>query len=287
MPDIAPQNNKRKRTHLASILVGVLSLAGVIAFVMLHPAAQRISAHKAPAIVAVTKPSSAPAATAGPAVLGRSDLLSVARIAASTFAAEGKLGAHNSVLKRRFAVRIPFGCYEDGNTGGQTILSFNPDYRSATLLAKPANWTALPLIESASWKSEIEAVEGFWLPRAWTDSEACPPQSDYTQPPFPTPPTSQSIGFAQLFSTNGARGARHSEKPYQFVRKLPSDDSEIRSHHYYLRLEGLIVGFPDGRDLHCWMEGADHRPLCLFAVEFDNVAFEDGVSGEVLASWRS
>lgn len=287
MPDIMPENNKRKRAQMASILVGVASLVGVIAFVLLHPAAQPIKTQTSPVIIPETKHLQAPVATAGPAVLGRGDLLSVARIAASTFASEGKLDGHNSVLNRRFAVRIPFGCYEDGNTGGQTNLSFNPDYRSATLLAKPANWTALPLIESAPWKSELEAVEGFWLPRAWTDSEACPPQIDYTQPTLPTPPTSQSIGFAQLFSADGARGARHSEKPYQFVRKLPSDDLETRSHHYYLRLEGLIVGFPDGRDLHCWMEGADHRPLCLFAVEFDNVAFEDGVSGEVLASWRS
>jgi hypothetical protein len=285
MPDNKPRNNKRKRAQISSALVGAISLAGVIAFLLAHPAARRAeqfdrTASKTARVIKT------PAPVAGSAILGRNDLLSVARMAASTFAATGKLDGHDSVLKRRFALRIAFGCYEDGNTGGQTSLTFNPDYRSATLSARPTNWTSLPLIESFPWKAEIEGVEGFWLPRAWTQSESCPPQANYTQPLFPTPPTSQSVGLAQLFMAGGARRARHSEKPYQFLRKLPPEDPGIRSHHYYLLLEGIIAGFPDGRDLHCWMEGADHQPLCLFAVEFDNIAFEDGVTGEVLASWR-
>lgn len=279
------ENKKRKRTQFASIFVGIGSLIGVLALVFLNPA-QKVAPRVPPAPSDAPKPVSLKPAPPF-AVLGRSELLAVARSAASIFAAEGKLGGHNSVLQRRFSVRIAFGCYEDGNNGGQTSLTFNPDYRSAVLSATPGEWVAPLLADPLSASVGIEAVEGFWIPRAWTDSEVCPPQANYLQPVSPTPPAAQSVGLAQLFLAGGARQGRHAEKPYLFTRKLPASEPELQTRHYFLLLEGRITGFPDGRDLHCWMEGADHRPRCIFAVEFDNVAFEDGVTGKVLASWRS
>jgi hypothetical protein len=286
MVDDTAGRRKRKLTYIASVLVGLFSLAGVVTFAVLHPPSPKPAriepepAKKAPE----AKPK---VAVTSPAVLGKAELLAVVRDAASIFAARGELGSHTKMLQRRFSVRIAFGCYEDGNNAGQTSLTFNPDYKSASLSATPADWTTSLVIQGFPWKDGIEAVEGFWLPRAWTDSEACPPQINYIQPIFPTAPAAQTIGLAQLFPVDAARQARHSAKPYFFSRKLPAGEPELRNRSYFLLLEGRITGFPDGNDLHCWMEGAAHRPVCLFGVEFDNVAFEDAETGKALASWRS
>lgn len=285
MHDDTSEQKKRKHAYVASTLIAFLSLAGVIAVVILNPAAERKAAVPPPGTERAAVEQGA-IVVAAPAVLGRAELLAATRAAASTFASQGTLGVHTKMLQRRFSVRIAFGCYEDGNNAGQTSLTFSADNKSAMLAATPADWTNSLLVLGLSGQDGIEAVEGFWLPRTWTDAESCPPKTNYIQPLSPTPPTTQSAGLAQLFTVETARVARHSEKPYLFSRKLPAGDPELRNHHYFLLLEGRITGFPDGNDLHCWMEGADHRPVCLFGVEFENVAFEDAVSGKTLASWH-
>jgi hypothetical protein len=60
----------------------------------------------------------------------------------------------------------------------------------------------------------------------------------------------------------------------------------VLTHSYRLLLEGKVTGYPDGRAIQCWIEAPDHRPLCIYAVTFDHIAFEDAVTGEDLANWN-
>lgn len=132
---------------------------------------------------------------------------------------------------------------------------------------------------------KAEAVEGFWLPRPWTTSEVCPPASSAPPPAIATPPTAQTLGLAQIFAPGSARTQRHGEHPYSFTRKLGPADAATLDHSYHLLLEGTVSGYPDGLPLHCSSEGADHQPICIYAVTLDKVALQDAATGEILASW--
>jgi hypothetical protein len=46
------------------------------------------------------------------------------------------------------------------------------------------------------------------------------------------------------------------------------------------------VSYKDGHPLKCWTEAPDHQPLCIYAVRFDRVAFEDAMTRQLLANWR-
>ncbi|MBL8771190.1 MAG: hypothetical protein JNK30_07385, partial [Phenylobacterium sp.] len=52
-----------------------------------------------------------------------------------------------------------------------------------------------------------------------------------------------------------------------------------------LVLEGRVAAWPDGKPVRCWSESADHRPICLVAVDLQKVTLLDPVSGESLAEW--
>ena len=130
----------------------------------------------------------------------------------------------------------------------------------------------------------IDAVEGFWIPRAWSNSESCAPQMTYSEPVTPTPPTAQSIGLAQLFPAGGSRLSRHAERPYQFTRKVPAGDTAMLAMSYRLTLEGRITGFDKDTALRCAMETPDHQPVCLFAVTFERVTFRDA-NDQQIATW--
>ena len=154
------------------------------------------------------------------------------------------------------------------------------------LTAAPAVLTTLPLVQELKNADRIEEAEGFWAPRPWTFSEACPPRRDIPAPATPTPPAPPTLGLVQLFEAGGSRVLRRDGRSYEYVRKLADQDPRLLSHAYWLLLEGRVVGYADGQAIHCWAESADHRPLCLYAVAFDRVAFQDAADGKVLAEWR-
>jgi hypothetical protein len=143
----------------------------------------------------------------------------------------------------------------------------------------------LPIIQGLGDAAKVEKVEGFWLPRPWSYSENCPPQREAPVPATPTPAATQSLGLAQVFRLEGSRLLRRDGRAYEFVRKVPEGDGSPLTTSYRLVLEGRIVGFDDGRAVRCWSETSDHRPICLYGVEFDRVAFEDA-KGAMLAEWR-
>jgi hypothetical protein len=225
------------------------------------------------------------AATSPP--LGRSELIAAANAAAATYAAGlARPTGQSPIIGRRFSLSVPFACGGPRTAGApaQAYAELDEAGKTLKLVARPILWTPLPLVQALPNAQSIEAVEGFWIPRPWTASEACPPVREKVLPATETPPTQQTLGLARYFRAGESRAIQRGERPYQFTLKVdsatpPSDQG------YRLRLEGRLVGYADGRAIHCWSETADHRPICLYAVEYDRVAFED-TEGKTLAEWR-
>ncbi|WP_334163572.1 hypothetical protein [Phenylobacterium sp.] len=248
--------------------------------------------------------------------------MGAARAATAAYAAGGGSPASEAALAgRQFRLRLPFGCL--GVSPGTEPASWRYDAErgTLTLTARTVAWTGTPLARSLPEASAIEAVEGFWIPRPWLESESCPalpvpppagePAPDQTPaakalPPkaqaprpaaakaepaaAPAPaarplpsPSAQTLGLAEVFREGGSRVFRRGERPYQVVEK---SEPPTGPHVYHLVLEGRIAAGADGRVVRCRAETADRRPVCLVTVEFDRVAFEDPAGGKVLGEWR-
>jgi hypothetical protein len=292
MSDNKPEPGDRKSLFTAPVLLGGIVVIVFLAFSFLARRPEPVP--KQPAPVPAQKAQPAPAAkpkaaeivVPPPPVLTRTDLIVTANMAAADFAAGGAMPADSKALVgRKFEIRLPFGCNTLQNTASltQSAVTYDPDNKSVTLTAQPAVWTSLPLIQDLPDAADIGSVEGFWIPRPWTNSESCPPDINYPIPAIPTPPTAQTLGLAQIFGAGASRVNQHAEHPYQFT--LKADDTTPLAHAYNLVLAGTIAGYADGSALKCWMESPEHHPLCLYAVQFSHVAFEDAQSGETLAHW--
>jgi hypothetical protein len=265
------------------VMIGALA-AIILGAIFIHGEQQ-----KKQAIVQAPAPPPLPSLALPPPPLTRSEIVQDAKAAASAYAMGAKPTLTKSpLIGRSFTVRIPFGCGGPGAASptAQADVELDPTTSALKLTARPATWTTLPALADVPKADKIETVEGFWIPRPWMDSEACPPNRDTPLPATPTPAAAQTVGLARIFEKGGSRVLMRNDRPYQFVRRVSKDDAALLGHTYRLVLEGRLVGFGDGRAAHCWSESADHRPICLYAVEYSRVAFEDADSGETLAEWR-
>jgi len=183
----------------------------------------------------------------------------------------------------RFEARLPFGC---AGEAPDAAVGYRVDAkrRTLTLRAQPQTWTQTPWIRALAAPAPVEAIEGFWLRRPWISSDGCPairaPTAASTQAATP-----ETLGLARLFAPGASRLLRHGEKGYEVV--LKAEPGQIRLQGFRLVLAGRIGDFGDHQPVRCRSDGPEQRPVCLLAVEFDRVTFEDPVSGAVLGEWRS
>lgn len=309
------QRTPRRNAVVAGVFVSLLAIV-VIAVLL---AAPRRTPPEPPA---PAEPAPAPPSTplTPPPPLGRSDLVGAARAAAAAYAGGGDALAEEAALAgRQFRLRLPFGCLGVSPGAEPASWRYDDERGTLTLTARTVHWTGTPLARSLPEASAIEAVEGFWIPRPWLESESCPalpvpppaaePAADEAPPPKAPPPKAraarpaaakaapapapappplpspspQTVGLAEVFREGGSRVFRRGERPYQVVEKA---EPPTGPHVYHLVLEGRVTAAWDGRVVRCRAETADRRPVCLVTVEFDRVAFEDPAGGEVLGEWR-
>lgn len=294
MPDNSQRPSDRKLTLIAPVAILVVVGMLVVGATLLKPDPD----DSPPPTKVVEPPPPVIAAPVLPPPLTRSDILARMAVAASVVAGGEAPTGREPIINRPFRLRIAFGCggQRSGPDGRQAYVQLDPARHTLKLVAQPQTWTDQPIIRQIPAAAGIEAVEGFWIPRPWTESEACPPDQS-PETPIPaspdkaadaapvTPPTG-TAGLARLFTEGGSRVFRRDGRPYSFIRKLPEGEVAPAAEGYRLVLEGRVTGFPDGRAVHCRSESPDRRPVCLMAVEFDRVAFEDGATGAVLAEWR-
>lgn len=307
MSENSQRPSGRKLTLIAPLVI--VAVVGVMVLGSLFLKPGRGDGPSPPAPETAAPPPSVVAPPALPPPLTRSEVLArVASAASAAAAGVAEPAGREPIINRPFRLRIPFGCDGPASSaaGQQAYAEFDATRRTLKLVARPAVWTDLPMIRRLLPEGDVEAVEGFWITRPWTDSETCPPRrepaasapttpSDPAQasapargPAIVAPPASppETVGLARLFAPGASRVIRRDGRPYAFVRKVPEGEAPTSAKGYRLVLEGRVTGYPDGRAVRCRSESPDRRPVCLVAVEFDRVAFEDGETGAVLAEWR-
>ena len=269
------EGNRRAAPLLAQALLALAALDLAACSPRERPAPAPDAAPQAPA---------APVIPAPPPPLSRAEFLRVVADAADASAAGAEYAdAARQLEGRRFALRLPFGC-QGPTTVREPPIGYTVDARrgSLRLTARPEVWTDAGWARALVGGENVESIEGFWLRRPWTSSEACPPLPAM---PGAIPPSPETVGLAQAFAEGGSRLLRRGDRPYEATVKLP-DGQAPGAGGFRLVLEGRIVAGADGRTVACLSEHPDRRPVCLVRVELGRVAFEDAAGG-ALAEWRS
>ncbi|MFA7587483.1 MAG: hypothetical protein WCY11_15035 [Novosphingobium sp.] len=270
-----------------------------------------------PPVAASGKPSEqaaetepAPSAGALPRVaVGRADLLAAfARAADATAAGRPLPDANRQLIGRTFTLKLPFGCSGEASKDHPAWAgwTFGRNRQSLKLAATPERWTDADWVKSIAGNLSHEAVEGFWIERPWTSSEECPARETVSATPSATgsaagsPGASQAasdadqadsderqtVGVAQFFVPNSPRTFQRGSRAYAHTIRV-REPADIEGRTYHLALSGRVTGYPDGQPIHCVQESPDRRPVCLMAVEWARVSFEDPRDGSALVEWRN
>ena len=238
----------------------------------------------------VTKARPAPAIVPDP-VLGRPDLIGIAASAADAFA--GGPAVAGSSAGRRFSIRIPFGCNGSSAEGFSTGWSYDEATKTLRVRVTPLDWSEEEWIESALPGEDELVVEGFWVPRPWTSSEACPTlqagseggAATTSEQPGALTETVSTVGLAQFHGDESNRNSQRRGRPLEVVATIEPGDVPARG--LQLVLEGRTANIAGGRSTTlCHADSVSVRPTCLVAVELERISVVDPASGKEIANWR-
>lgn len=252
----------------------------------------RHSTTSAPAAVtrAVVAPVPRPTPTANTArMLGRADLLALAAEAADAAASGESIPASvRDAAGKPFEIWLPFGCEGPADAESNAPMRWRYDDATGALRVNvtPVTWSP-----DEWWKTDTtpqaETIEGFWIPRPWTQSEECPSSQASTAPLGAEPITlsGQTLAIGQAFGTDSTRQGRRDGKAYASVLRMARTAVD-GSRGLTLRLAGRIGADTKGNALTCRQPGgADQRPVCLILVSLEEVAIAEPVSKKLLATW--
>ncbi len=277
-------SRRTSRQFLALGLVAVLTIGGG-GFMLGRATSPRVTVPAPVRPLPAPTPMRVAEPEAPPRVLGRADLIALAATAADGLAA-GKAIPTSDVDGRAFELLLPFGCNgpaAEGRDGG-TWWRYDEEAEALRLHAAPSAFAAAEWFPSAS--AGVDAIEGFWLSRPWTSSEACPaiaPQAPATSDPVTLP--GQTLAVAQVFAKDAPRQARRAGKPFETVNKVEPGEIDT-SQGFLLRLRGRLSQAPGGNTVQCRQPaGAEQRPICMIAVSLDEVAFVSADRETTFATW--
>jgi hypothetical protein len=271
---------------IARGVIAAALVAGVIGLVLFlsRPRPTTDDRTNAPAAQIVNAPASVlPNLQAPPAALDRAGFLAAAAEAADAYATGHAQSAAIPLIGRQFVVRIPFGCFGPSPSGqeDQAYWRSDPARRAITVGVRPQVWTSSPLRASIDPLGAAEAIEGFWLPRPWIRTDACPRFARPSGEPN-APRATPTVGLAALYGKDAARTQRRDGRPYEITKAAP--DAQPPG-PFVLVLSGRITGFPDGASFRCTTTSPDLPPVCVAGVDFSRIAIETQGAGETLAEW--
>lgn len=246
--------------------------------------------------------------------MNRSDLLEAVRQAASAKSSAGDVSALQRQLDgRQFEFRIRFGCRGPSTDLPGELLgwSFEPAKRTLRVRAMPTI-SAGDTVASAIAGEDIEAVEGFWIPRPWLIEPVCP-----APPPAPPEPTNigsvgpgrraenvtdsgddesqaeqkvvpslrwPKIGIAQFFVETDPRTRRRDARAYEAVITL-KPDQPVTSQGFNLVLSGRLRALPGKGVIECVAPDPDTPPDCIISARLDRVWIEQPGVRRIVADW--
>ncbi|MGN5373404.1 hypothetical protein [Sphingomonas hankookensis] len=219
----------------------------------------------------------------------RAGLLAIASVAADAVTLAGDRAVDvEHVVGRRFSIALPFGCtgpLRDDDAAG-TGWRYDAAGKALRVQVAPNRWPP------ADWWSQaapagVQAIDGFWIARPWSSSEACPalpsPTAAIDADPVTLP--GQTLAIGQVVGSDATRQDGRDTLPYVAVVRTEPD--AVRTDQgFRLRLSGRLAALPGGQVTHCHQPGgAEQRPLCLIGVTFEEVAIENPATGTTLARW--
>jgi hypothetical protein len=286
MREPSPRNS---RLALAGSLAALIALGG--GGFLLGRATVPVPAQPTP------QPTPSPAETVTPPkvevpverTVGRQDLIGLGASAADAAASGMPLPASAmELVGKRFDISLPFGCDGPAPDGSIAQLRWHYDEKASVLRihVEPTVW-----MKTDWWTSPpeaVEAMEGFWVERPWSSLETCPSSPPLSSAPGADPITlpGQTLGLVQLLSPDAPRQMQREGKPYEAVIRKTAEAVSLRQ-GLQLRLHGRVGRFPDGQPVRCLQPGGrEQRPVCLIAVTFEEVAFQDPATRETLSVWQ-
>jgi hypothetical protein len=251
----------------------------------------------------------------------RAELLAAVRMAASAEASGADDAAEQRELDgRQFELRIRFGCRGPSPELDQAPLgwSFEPAKRTLRVRVAPTISAEDPIASRIAGE-DVEAVEGFWIPRPWLLQPSCPavaavrtaaetkpaaegaptperPAAKAAQPDAEgdetgeggtqPPAAGQKIGIAQFFTETDSRTRRRDARAYEAVKVLAADQP-TGSQGYDFVLSGRLRSLPGKRVIECVARGSDRPPDCIVSAQIDRVRIEQPESKQIVAEWSS
>lgn len=279
---------RRSRLALAGGLAAAI-VVGSAGFLLGRETAEPPRAAVSPPVAApAPKPVVEAAVLSG--VLGRSELIALAEAAADA-AGSGRNPELEVVQAdgRRFELRLPFGCNGPSGEDSDAAMRWRYDAEDEVLRIQvdPVTWTAQDWWSETAAAPGIDAIEGFWITRPWTKSEACPAAGDRPTAMGESPVLlpGQTLAVGQIFFEESPRGVRRNGRSYKAVARVPQGELDT-SAGFALRLSGRIARTRGAGTVRCRQPaGPEQRPICLVSVVTDEVAIENPATGETLATW--
>ena len=245
--------------------------------------------------------------------MDRADLLAVvAKAASAAFAGADDVLAQRPLDGSPFELRIRFGCGGPDAAAFDAGLgwTFEGEERTVRVRARPTISDRDPIVVRVvqAVGDGTEAVEGFWIPRPWLLSAACPPalpgrsgqpaadskgevadesteteaqEASAARVPVPAFPR---VGIAQFFTDAEPRSRRRKSRAYESVKTLAESERPSAS-GFDLVLSGRLRSLPGGRVIACVVAGPDSPPDCIISADFDEVRIELPDTRDVLAQW--
>jgi hypothetical protein len=277
---------RRSRIVLAGALAAAIMVGGVGFMLGRSTGGTGQTVVEPPVPAAAPKPEPAPAR----GELDRADQIALASAAAD--ASKAGVAPRSEVAEadgRRFELRLPFGC--DGAAGPDSKAAMRWRYDSEDQALRidvdPVAWTPVDWWTGDAAKG-VETIEGFWIARPWTSSEACPAADGRPAAPAaePAPAPAQTLALGQIYFADGDRGGRRNGEPYRTTFRVPEARLDT-SQGFRLRVSGRISRARGLGPIRCRQaDGADQRPICLVSVVLDEVAIDNPATGETLATWN-
>lgn len=225
-------------------------------------------------------------------------LQAVAQARSAAAAGADDSQAQRGLDGKQFELRIRFGCagaaakLDDASLGW----TYNADKRVLRISATSTLNGDDPVIAQLDAK-DVEAVEGFWIPRPWMLRAACPAvpaapaaaaDKDVSQPKSAVPePAAAKVGIAQFFTASDSRTTRRDHRPYAATKTLDAATTQVGATGFDLVLEGRLRPGPGGRVILCKSAAVDRPPDCIVSARIDRVRFERPDTGETIAEWGS
>lgn len=307
----------------AAVLLSVVCLAaiGVLAGTSFMDA-RRPAAPVAPAEPPPVRPS--PVDVPPPPTIrtvSRSEFVEAARRAAAAFTSGVAVPASDSLVGRRFTLRLPFACGAEPAPTDPAVLTRDPETGALRITVRALDWTGsfqppaadAPAPEAAvggppaatAARSEpvgIGEVRGFWIRRPWLDSESCPAAATGVAPapapaddaveapaaaarPVAAAAAAETVGLAVFRSESASRAGRASDGVYEAtVQRDPAAPVAVAD--LRVVLTGRVTGFEGRNAFRCRAPSPDERPVCVARVELDAIAVTNARTGASLATWE-